>query len=85
MKLVNKIEGRFPFYLHQAEPGDCVQFECAFDQKHTRYDKFLVLRVPTEYAKYEKQVMVANLETGNASFITTGCRVRIVDAEVVTQ
>lgn len=90
MKIVNNRSERYPASLYDAEPGDCVEFERTFHQKHAANAKFLVLRVPTEYIKIEKRhrdgdwrIMVANIETGAASLITTERRVRIVKAEVV--
>ncbi len=90
MKIVNNVNQSYPFYLHQAEPGDCVEFETNFHQKHEPDAKFLVLRVPSEYIRHEKRnrdgefrIMVSNLATGDTSLITTERWVRIIDAEVV--
>lgn len=90
MKIVNNTGTRYPLNLHNVEPGDLVEFERGFHQKHREDAKFLVLRVPAEYIRADKRnkddlwrIMVANVATGDVSLVTTARRVRLVDAEVV--
>ena len=89
MRIVNCQETRFPHRLFEITPGEVVEFEHGFHQKHRRNAKFLVMRVPAEYIRHEKRnrdglwrIMVVNLETGDASLITTERMVRKFTSEV---
>lgn len=90
MKIVNNTSPHYPISLFETGPGDLVEFERGFHQKHASNAKFLVLKVPAEYIRADKRnkddlwrIMVANVATGDASLITTERRVRLVNARVV--
>ena len=90
MKIVNNNLAHYPITLYEAAPGDLVEFERGFHQKHAGNAKFLVLKVPAEYIRADKRnkddlwrIMVANVATGDVSLITTERMVRKVVATVV--
>lgn len=89
MRIINSEYTRYPLMLAEVAPGDVVEFEWGFHQKHEHDAKFLVLRVPAEHIRADKRnkdrqwrIMVANLETGNVSLVTTERKVRKFTAEV---
>lgn len=91
MKIISKLyEPRYPSRLHNAKPGDCVEFERRFNSRNEHDAKFLVLHVPTEYIVEKKRtkdgeyrIMVSNLHTGLTSLVNAERRVRGVDAHVI--
>ena len=92
MKIVNHRHPRYPVVLVNVRAGDVVEFETRFYPGHAPDAKFLVLRVPAEYIREDKRykngafrIMVANIETGYVSLVTTDRAVRIFEAEVTLQ
>lgn len=89
MKIIREYNRLYPRMLFEAQPGEVVGFEDTFHQKHAADARFLVLKVPSEYIRADKRnrddtwrIMVANIESGDVSLITTERAIRTFKAEV---